>query len=169
MILFGVEVHEAEAVVQIWIFGNRWEDFSTIKDEHDVLAAENIVRDPQYRIVKISPSRQAYDIYYEGQWWHERPIAASVKGIEDIDTSLLSEPPGKSPGMAYSVGIMQTLRQKRGLEPNDTSQDAAINDMGHHEAFRNVLEWEGIIGFDYKIRDWVKEIYGIELGVWRER
>ncbi len=165
MILFGVEVHEAEAVVQIWIFGNRWEDFSTIKDENDVLTAESIVRDPQYRIVKISPSRHAYDIYYEGQWWHERPIAADVKTITDIDASLLSEPPGTSPGMAYSVGIMQTLREHKGLEPNDTSRDADINDMSKDDAFRSVLEYEGIIGFDFKIRNWIKEIYGA--GTWK--
>ena len=165
MLLFGVEVSEAEAVVQVWTSYNKWEDFSTVKNEHDIVAAENIVRDSLYRIVKISPSKHAYDIYFDGQWWHERPIAANVRTIEDIDASQLSEPPGMSPGMAYSVGIMQTLRQKRGLEPNDTSQDAQIQDMGNDEAFKAVLEWEGIIGYDFKIRNWIKEIYDVELRI----
>ncbi len=161
MLLLGREVREAEAVVQIWTTYNKWEDFSTIKNEDDVHAAERLVDDPQYRIVKPSPSRLAYDIYYEGQWWNERPIDPMVKGISDIDASQLSEPPGMSPGMAYDVGIMQTLRQRKGLEPNDTSRDAAINFMSKHDAFNAVLEWEGIIGYDDKIRHWIKEIYGI--------
>ncbi len=164
MQLLGVEVKEAEAVLQTWT-QHKWLDFSTIKDENDIRATENLVSQSRYRVVKISPSWRAYNIYFEGQWWHERPIAADVMMIEDIDASQLSVPPGTSSGMAYSVGIMQTLRERRGLEPNDTSQDAQIQDMGNDEAFRNVLEWEGILGYDYKIRQWVKEIYGVELRI----
>ncbi len=182
MLLFGDEVQEAEAVVQVWSHGNRWLDFSTVKDEHDVLAAENIVKDSQYRIVKISDSRRAYDIYYGGKWNRERNIGASTQALEDDFSELSTLPvldasppqkfadigqrwtPDRPRATAYPESIMQTLRKRRGLEPNDTSKDASINDLSPDDAFRNVLEWEGIIGFDYSIRNWVKEIYGVKIG-----
>jgi hypothetical protein len=63
----------------------------------------------------------------------------------------------------YPDYIMQKLRQRRGLEPYNTSQDADINLMSKHEAFGGCLEWEGIIGYEYAITYWIQDIYGIVL------
>ncbi len=99
-------------------------------------------------------------------WLETQPsgMMATQADVDDLNFELNLKSIEPVP-MAYGLGIMQTLRQKRGLEPNDTSQDAQIQDMGNDEAFRAMLEWEGIIGFDYKIRDWVKEIYGVVLRI----
>lgn len=41
--------------------------------------------------------------------------------------------------------------------------DTEIETMTPDEAFREVLEWEGIIGYDGAIKRWIKAIYGIEV------
>lgn len=41
--------------------------------------------------------------------------------------------------------------------------DTDIAAMTPDEAFREVLEWEGLIGYDDSIKRWIKAIYGIEV------
>lgn len=36
--------------------------------------------------------------------------------------------------------------------------------MTPNEAFKEVLGWEGLCGYDGAIKQWIKEIYGIEIG-----
>ncbi len=67
------------------------------------------------------------------------------------------------PAPAYPDYIMQRVRQHLGLEEYDTSRDEEINNMSHNEVFKHVLEWEGIIGYDYAIHGWIKDIYGVDL------
>lgn len=64
----------------------------------------------------------------------------------------------------YPDYIMEKVRQRLGLEPEDTSRDDEINNMTHNMVFSHCLAWEGIIGYDYMITDLVKEIYGVTLG-----
>jgi hypothetical protein len=39
----------------------------------------------------------------------------------------------------------------------------AVQSMPPNEVFGLVLQWEGIIGYDYKIKSWIKDIYGVDL------
>lgn len=63
----------------------------------------------------------------------------------------------------YPENIMEDLRQRKGLEPNDTICDDEINLMSPNEAFEEVLMWNGLIGYGYKIKSWIENIYGIDL------
>lgn len=64
----------------------------------------------------------------------------------------------------YSEEIMTYLRQRRGLEKYDTSEDREINKMGKSEVFNDVVSWNNLSGgWDRIIKKWVKEIYGIDL------
>ena len=63
----------------------------------------------------------------------------------------------------YPNYIMEKVRQHLGLEPYDTSKDEVINRLSHDAIFGHCLEWEGIIGYEVAIKDWIREIYGITL------
>ena len=63
----------------------------------------------------------------------------------------------------YSNTIMEMVRQHLGLEPYDASRDKEINEMSHNTVFTHVLEWEGILGYEYAIPLWIKDIYGVDL------
>ncbi len=63
----------------------------------------------------------------------------------------------------YPNNIMEIVRQHLGLEDSDTSRDVEINGMSPNSVFAHVLEWEGIIGYQYTIPGWIKDIYGVEL------
>lgn len=66
--------------------------------------------------------------------------------------------------MAYPEHILRYLRQRHGLEENDTSMDDRLNAMPSKKAFREVLEWNGMIGgWDSLITGWIKDIYGVDL------
>lgn len=63
----------------------------------------------------------------------------------------------------YPDYIMEKVRQRLGLESGDTSRDGEIERMSHDTLFNHCLEWEGIIGFDYTIRNFVIDIYGVRI------
>lgn len=64
----------------------------------------------------------------------------------------------------YPEDILKMLRQRKGLEENDTSIDDKLNDMSKNKAFREVLNWKGFLGsWDVDIKNWIKNIYGIDL------
>lgn len=63
----------------------------------------------------------------------------------------------------YPDYIMETLRQRLGLDKDDTSRDEYINTYSPNEAFEEVLTWNGICGFSYTIKSWIESIYGIDL------
>lgn len=63
----------------------------------------------------------------------------------------------------YPEYIMRKLRQRRDLEPDDKSEDKDINLMSPNEAFNEVCTWEGLINYGSTIREWVSDIYNIEL------
>ena len=63
----------------------------------------------------------------------------------------------------YPTYIMDKVRQRLGLEPGDTSRDEEINNMTHDQVFAHCLMWEGILGYEFTIRRWITEIYGVTL------
>ncbi len=63
----------------------------------------------------------------------------------------------------FPENIMQILRLRHGLNRYDVSNDDEIKACSKSSAFRDVLCWNGIIGFDIAIKGYVKDIYGVDL------
>ena len=144
--LLWEEVESTDATIQIINTLGNWVDYLNIQTEDDVQHAERIVDDPQYRIIKKNKEDfTLWDIYHKGAWAYG--MSHEWKGAAPVP-------------MAYKSSIMRILRQRLGIGEDDPSKDAQIRDMGNDEAFKHVLGWEGIIGYEYKIRDWIRDIYG---------
>ena len=65
--------------------------------------------------------------------------------------------------MTYPENILRLVCQNLDLEPTDTSMDEEINNMSRNEVLNRVCEWEGLIGYGEVIREWIKDIYGVDL------
>ena len=65
--------------------------------------------------------------------------------------------------MIYPENILRLVRQNLDIEPTDTSMDEEINNMSRNEVLNRVCEWEGLIGYGRVIREWIKDIYGVDL------
>ena len=65
--------------------------------------------------------------------------------------------------MTYPENILRLVRQNLDLEPTDTSMDEEINNMSRNEVLNRVCEWEGLIDYGRVIREWIKDIYGVDL------
>lgn len=64
----------------------------------------------------------------------------------------------------YPEYIMNYVRQGMGLEENDTSKDDFINNvMSKNDVFDSVCDWQGLISWGVIIKDWVSDIYNIDL------
>lgn len=63
----------------------------------------------------------------------------------------------------YPEYILKKLRQREGLEPNDTSMDDMLNGLSPEIVFKEVCDWEGMIGYSSSILGWIEDIYGIDL------
>ena len=58
---------------------------------------------------------------------------------------------------------MEELRQVRGLEEDDTSQDREILTMSGFDFFDQWLRWHGVIGWTNDILNVIRMAYGIDL------
>jgi hypothetical protein len=64
----------------------------------------------------------------------------------------------------YPLHIIQNVRQRFGLEKNDTSTDEEILKMTSKDVFKEVVAWNGLLGgYDTTIKEWIKSIYGIDI------
>ena len=61
------------------------------------------------------------------------------------------------------ISIMEDLRQRRGLEEDDTSEDQEILEMSGYEFLDEWLKWNGIINYTDDIINVIKVAFGIEL------
>lgn len=61
------------------------------------------------------------------------------------------------------IGIMEDLRQRRGLEEDDTSEDQEILEMSGYEFFDEWLKWQGFIGYTDDFLNVIKVAFGIDL------
>lgn len=59
--------------------------------------------------------------------------------------------------------IMKDMRNRRGLNRNDTSEDQEILSMSKYEFLDEWLGWKGIIGYTTKIMDMIYYAFGIDL------
>lgn len=62
-----------------------------------------------------------------------------------------------------SISIMKDLRQRRGLEEDDTSEDDDILKMHSYEFFDEWIKWNGIYGYTNKIINAIEVAFGINL------
>jgi len=66
--------------------------------------------------------------------------------------------------MRYPVYIMEFLRQREGLDENDSSQDEELNKLTPKEAFKDVCNWHGFTGgWDSVFKMWIEDIYEINV------
>lgn len=63
----------------------------------------------------------------------------------------------------YPEHIMQQVRQNLDLEEDDTNEDQYINSMGKEEIFERVCTWNGLLGYADTIKNWIEDIYEIEI------
>jgi hypothetical protein len=63
----------------------------------------------------------------------------------------------------FPESIMRKLRQREDLESDDTSMDNIFNNYSPDTAFEEVCGWEGLINYSFTIKNWIKDIYKIEL------
>lgn len=59
----------------------------------------------------------------------------------------------------YSESVMCNVRRALGLEPYDTSLDKEIDEMDKMDVFEKWLQWEGLFGYEYKIKNAVDNIF----------
>lgn len=64
----------------------------------------------------------------------------------------------------YSKKIMEALRQRRELEPDDTSEDMKIMSMAKQDVFNEYCQWNGLLGgYGYDLLNIIENIYDINL------
>lgn len=128
------------------------------------IVARSTTVTPEYVAEKLNEATDTIELYLQGG---ERINALAKRREARIWleqeaewTGYVSDEPVVP---VYPEWIMNKVRQSLGLEPGDMTRDGEINNMSHHEVFKRCLEWEGIIGYDYTLRGWVNDIYGIML------
>lgn len=96
-------------------------------------------------------------------------MSGDAKTIEAIVTQLLL--PALNEKMSsddeiyeYPEEVMEAIRQNLGLESDDSSMDDEIMKMSKDEVFDRLLTWNGFINYGGTIREWVNDVYGVELG-----
>lgn len=82
-------------------------------------------------------------------------VSAMVDAIRGVEKRTENNP------NKYPEYIMAKLRQRRGLEPYDTTKDGLLNSFTPSEAFSEVLSWEGLYKYDYTIKTWIRDIFQI--------
>lgn len=64
----------------------------------------------------------------------------------------------------YGEKVMEALRQRRGLWPDDISEDTDIMKMAKQDAFNEYCQWNGLLGgYGYLLLNVVEDIYNINL------
>ena len=64
----------------------------------------------------------------------------------------------------YSEEVMQAIRQRRGLEPDDTSKDDIIMNTAKQDIFNEYCQYNGLLGgYGYALLNVIEDIYGINL------
>lgn len=62
--------------------------------------------------------------------------------------------------------VMEIMRQRRGLDEYDESEDQEILKMDGIDFLDEWLGWEGIYGYTYKILEIIEMAFGVDLESW---
>lgn len=63
----------------------------------------------------------------------------------------------------YTEDVMECVRQRLGLEKYDDSKDEVINQLSPDEVLGHVCNWNGLLGYAYTIKSWIRDIYKLDL------
>ncbi len=109
---------------------------------------------------------QVFSLHYAG--WEDQWIVKNQWGQDmlrvnesEVYPYLIENGPPVTP--KYPNYLMEKVRQQIGLESYDASRDAEINEMPHDTVLNSCLIWEGIIGYTFTLKNWIKDIYGVTL------
>lgn len=71
---------------------------------------------------------------------------------------------------SYPENIIKYMRLRAGLDKDDTHLDEQLQAMSPSHVFAETLEWNGLLGgWDYQLKGWIKDIYGIDLDAAAEK
>lgn len=87
----------------------------------------------------------------------ENKIAEKINIIQKHETRIENNP------KKYSEDVMECVRQRWGLEKYDNSKDEEINQLSPDEVLEHVCNWNGLLGYAYTIKSWIKDIYILDL------
>ena len=87
----------------------------------------------------------------------EKKIAEKINIIQKHQTRIENNP------NKYSEDVMECVRQRWGLEKYDDSKDEEINQLSPDEVLEHVCNWNGLLGYSYTIKSWIKDIYKLDL------
>lgn len=65
--------------------------------------------------------------------------------------------------MDYPDYVVEAIRGRLGLDPDDNCRDDEISKMSRFEIFDHVVQWEGIIGYTRAIMTWAEDIFKVQL------
>ena len=89
--------------------------------------------------------------------FNENKVAEKIKVIQKHQTRIENNP------NKYSEDVMECVRQRLGLEMFDDSRDEEINELSPNEVLEHMCSWNGLLGYAYTIKSWIKDIYKIDL------
>lgn len=64
---------------------------------------------------------------------------------------------------------MECVRQRLELDKYDVSKDKEINELSPGEVFEHICNWNGLIGYAYTIKSWIRDIYKIDIDKYAKR
>ena len=108
-------------------------------------------------LVNNTRNHEIFDKLKDEDLSNEAKVAAVIETINGVNERFENNP------NRYPENIMQKLRQRRGLEPYDTSIDSDLNTYTPGEVLDDVCNWEGLINYGSAIKNWIKDIYGIDI------
>lgn len=111
----------------------------------------------KYDMCNNTLNHSFFDKFKDEDFEDNDKISAAIEGMKALEERLENNP------NKYSEEIMQTLRKRQGLDQFDTSEDEFLSEMKPDTVFNEVCNWNGLIRYDYTIKNWIKDIYGITL------
>lgn len=64
----------------------------------------------------------------------------------------------------YNDNIMKCLRQRRGLDENDITEDEDIMKVSKQDSFAEYCRWNGLLGnYGYELLNVIEDIYDVNL------
>lgn len=86
-----------------------------------------------------------------------RMVAAYLTLTQPLDMDMLNTE-------RLPLEILGDIRENKGADnENDASVDDLINRMSNNELLHSFLEWNGLIFYDYKIKNAIEKIFGVDL------
>lgn len=122
-----------------------------------IFTAKDKLSTAQYRMIGVDLDRGGYirlqnldtntETIVEPEWFRYRKITIQQDATD-----------------RYPEYILRYLRQRKGLEEDDTHLDDKFQSMSPDHVFSEVLEWEGLLGgWDRQIKGWIHDIYGVDI------